>query len=170
MIAFNSMPSDSKDRLGSAKSSLTDEWILSKCAFAVKEVNEHFENHDFHLVTRAIRRFLYSNVCDVYLVKKTIGGNSTAISTNYLYILLTCISLQEIIKPHMKNPDSSEFYSSLSTLHLVLLTGLKLLHPLMPFLTEELYQRIPKLRDDEERKESIMIEEFPDIKQVKYQA
>ena len=73
MIAFNSMPSDSKDRLGSAKSSLTDEWILSKCAFAVKEVNEHFENHDFHLVTRAIRRFLYSNVCDVYLVKKTIG-------------------------------------------------------------------------------------------------
>ena len=70
----------------------------------------------------------------------------------------------------MKNPDSSEFYSSLSTLHLVLLTGLKLLHPLMPFLTEELYQRIPKLRDDEERKESIMIEEFPDIKQVKFQA
>ena len=45
-------------------------------------------------------------------------------------------------------------------MHLALMTGLKLLHPIMPFITEELYHRLPPL-DGEERKTSIMLEEFP---------
>lgn len=69
----------------------------------------------------------------------------------------------------IKSPDrsSSEYFASLQTFHLVFLTGLKLLHPVMPFLTEELYQRIPKLRQDEGRKDSIMIEDYPKAEEVK---
>ena len=44
-------------------------WILSRCSVAVNEVNLHLENADFHFLTRALREFLYSNLCDIYLVR-----------------------------------------------------------------------------------------------------
>lgn len=44
------------------------QWIRSRCALAVVEVNQHMGNYDFNLVTSAIRRYFYSEICDVYLV------------------------------------------------------------------------------------------------------
>ena len=46
---------------------LEDKWILSKYATTVKEVNENLEKRDFHLAVRALRSFLYSDLCDVYV-------------------------------------------------------------------------------------------------------
>lgn len=43
-------------------------WILSRLAVTVREVNEHLDNYDFHLTSQALRRFMYTNLCDVYLV------------------------------------------------------------------------------------------------------
>ena len=68
VLAHEQLPPDSKDRLAESQPRLEDQWILSKCAVAVKEVNGALEKHDFHMATRALRRFLYSNLCDIYLV------------------------------------------------------------------------------------------------------
>merc|ERR1712142_1439793 len=57
----------------------------------------------------------------------------------------------------MGNP---EFLSSLLILHSCVLTSIKMLHPVMPFITEEIYQRLPFL-PNERRKESIMVDSFP---------
>ena len=58
-----------------------NQWILSRCSKTVREVNMHFENKEFHLVTRALRSFLYGNVCDVYLV----SDNAYENFARYLY-------------------------------------------------------------------------------------
>ena len=49
-----------------------DRWILSQCTETISSVNASLTSGDFHFVTRSIRNFLYSNVCDVYLVSWTI--------------------------------------------------------------------------------------------------
>ena len=45
-----------------------DLWILSRAGSAVREINQAMENNEFHQATRVTRRFLYSEICDVYLV------------------------------------------------------------------------------------------------------
>ena len=110
-----------------------DRWILSRCAVTVSQMEQHLNERDFPSMPRCLRRFLYTNLCDVYL---------------------------EAAKPHLADPDSEHFATTLATLQLVLMTGLKLMHPLMPFLTEELYHRIPPLVG-EGRKDSIMVEKYP---------
>ena len=110
-----------------------DRWILSRCAVTVSQMEQHLDERNFPLMPRCLRRFMYTNLCDVYL---------------------------EAAKPHLADPDSEHFATTLAILQLVLMTGLKLMHPLMPFLTEELYHRVPPLAD-EGRKDSIMVEKYP---------
>jgi valyl-tRNA synthetase len=45
-----------------------DKWILSRCAATVAEMHGHLEKREFPLMARCLRRFLYTNLCDVYLV------------------------------------------------------------------------------------------------------
>ena len=96
-------------------SSFENQWILSQCAHAVIAIDQHWQNRDFHLLNRSIRHFLYSCLCDVYV---------------------------ESVKRVLNEPQHPEFDDTLRTLYVCITTGLRLLHPLMPFLTEELYQRI----------------------------
>ena len=110
-----------------------DMWILSQLATVVRNVNEAFEQKQLNVVTRELRRFIYTDLCDNYV---------------------------EYIKSNLKDPTSSEFLPSLLILHSCAMTSLKLLHPIMPFITEELYQRLPRL-PKEIRQESIMIEKYP---------
>ena len=65
----------------------------------------------------------------------------------------------EAIKPVMKDGDAASKDASLNTLYICLDYALKMLHPTMPYLTEELYQRLPHC--DESRAESICIAPFP---------
>lgn len=128
-----SLPSLSLEAADIAELLPQDRWILSRCAVTVSEMEQHLSERNFPSMPRCLRRFLYTNLCDVYL---------------------------EAAKPHLADPDSEHFATTLATLQLVLMTGLKLMHPLMPFLTEELYHRIPPLVG-EHRKDSIMVEKYP---------
>ena len=96
-------------------------------------MNDNFEKRDLHLATRALRSFLYDDICDVYV---------------------------EYVKESLQSPEHPEFLPSLLFLHSCLVSAIKLLHPIMPFLTEELYQRLPCL-PNERRQESIMIDAYP---------
>ena len=112
---------------------LMDMWILSQLASAVRNVNEAFEQKELNVVVRELRKFIYTDLCDNYV---------------------------EYIKGSLKDPTSPEFLPSLLILHSCVMSSLKMLHPIMPFITEELYQRLPSL-PKEKRQESIMIEKYP---------
>jgi len=76
--------------------------------------------------------FFYKNFCDVYV---------------------------EAVKPIMYGKDDSQRHASKNVLYTCIDRGLKLLHPMMPFITEELYQRLP--HPDFNKSESICIAPFP---------
>jgi len=113
--------------------SLMDMWILNQLANTVSRVNDEFEEKNFDEILKEIRGFLYGNVCDVYV---------------------------EYIKRDLQDPDSPRFHASLMFFHTCIMTSLKMLHPIMPFITEELYHRIPTM-PKETRQESIMVDSYP---------
>jgi len=112
---------------------LMDMWILSQLADCVRKVNDGFERRELKNVTMDLRKFIYNDVCDTYV---------------------------EFIKPNLSDTDNPAFLPSLLILHSCVMTSLKMLHPIIPFITEEIYQRLPLL-PKEKRKESIMIDSYP---------
>ncbi|XP_023349810.1 valine--tRNA ligase isoform X2 [Eurytemora carolleeae] len=123
---LSAIPTDFQPRL-------IDMWILNQLARTVSSVNSEYEARNLHNVEKELRKFLYGDVCDVYV---------------------------EYIKQNIQNPEDPGFLPSLLFLHSCILSSLKMIHPIMPFITEELYHRLPKL-PSEKRKESIMVENFP---------
>eukprot|EP00743_Colponemidia_sp_Colp-15_P000988 GILK01001092.1.p1 GENE.GILK01001092.1~~GILK01001092.1.p1 ORF type:complete len:1074 (+),score=191.88 GILK01001092.1:330-3224(+) len=116
--------------------SIADMWILSRLNHTIKEVTRAFEQYVFGEATQALYSFWLYDLCDVYLelVKPTMGGDQTiparaAAKRTAQNVLYTCLD-----------------------------RGLRLLHPMMPFLTEELYQRLP---NNGNRFESICVAYFP---------
>ena len=120
-------------------SRLENVWILSQCGHTVNQVNSALEAKSFHLATRALRQFMYHSLCDIYV---------------------------EASKKVLNDPCHPAFDETLSTLHLAVTTGLKLMHPLMPFLTEELYQRIQFCFLKGQAVSSIMQEPYPEYEEV----
>jgi valyl-tRNA synthetase len=112
--------------------SVMEKWILSRLHSAVKDADEGWKSFELAQCTTAIYNFWLYELCDVYL---------------------------EAIKPAMRNKGSPEQKSAQHTLYTCLDFGLKLLHPFMPFVTEELYQRIPRRPDDSVC--SIMVSSYP---------
>ena len=106
----------------SASPSLCDSWILHRLHVAVVSADAAFRKYEFATATTAIYNFWLYDLCDVYL---------------------------ELIKPTVRlseNPTDAERAArnaSLAVLYTCLDNGLKLLHPFMPFITEELYHRLP---------------------------
>ena len=124
-----------------------DKWILSQCAETVAKANDHLQHLELHLLTRTLRHFLYSCLCDVYV---------------------------EAVKTVLNDPNDPHFEATLRTLFLVLRTGLQLMHPLMPFITEELYQRLRSAGSCSENGSSsgteftsIMTDAFPSANEVR---
>ncbi|KAK3850352.1 hypothetical protein Pcinc_042939 [Petrolisthes cinctipes] len=121
--------------------SLMDRWILSQVSSLVQNANRHFESYDLHLVTLAFTNFWQNCLCDVYL---------------------------ESIKPVLKSGSKPAQISAIQTLLTSVDAGLKVLAPFMPFLTEELYQRLPTQKinvlqnKDSQSPESIMECDYPD--------
>lgn len=122
---------------------LPDRWIRSRAMKVIGEVTESFENYKFNEAASILYNFVWHEFCDWYL---------------------------ELIKPNLYGKvtgyDNSTTRSVLSN---TLKDILKLLHPVMPFVTEEIYQKIPhnqsgfssseEIRD--ELRESIMVSPFP---------
>ncbi|KAI1847381.1 hypothetical protein JX265_005560 [Neoarthrinium moseri] len=114
------------------KESLAEQWILHKMNQAVKQVNEAIPNREFSVSTNIIYTYWYNQLCDVFI------ENSKAL---------------------IQEGAEEEKRSAVNTLYTALDNALKLIHPFMPFLTEELWQRLPRRTGDETR--SIMIAKYP---------
>lgn len=134
---YSSINIDSKTQL-----SYIDKWILNKLSRVIKNYDSSFENYNFGEATNAIYSFWQDNLCDIYV---------------------------EAVKPVFiagSQPNASEESKTASNISKNVLikcieSGLKLLHPLMPFITEELYQRLPK----DLLAESICISKFPEVEE-----
>ncbi len=109
-----------------------DKWILSKVNTLAKDVEENLEHYELGLSAQKIYDFLWDEFCDWYI---------------------------EMVKPRLYNKEDQTREAALWTLKTVLINALKMLHPFMPFITEELFLHI----QDEE--ESIMISQWPVYKE-----
>ncbi|CAL5082726.1 unnamed protein product [Urochloa decumbens] len=113
-------------------------WILSVLNKAIGKTVTSLEAYKFSDATSTIYSWWQYQLCDVFI---------------------------EAIKPYFFN-DSQEFESaraaSRDTLWICLEMGLRLLHPFMPYVTEELWQRLPQPKDSC-RKDSIMVSEYPSL-------
>ncbi len=116
-----------------------DKQILKETNRIIEKTTNHLDNFRFDLAAEEIYQFLWHTFCDQYLEK---------------------------IKPRLKNGNAEEKESALYTLHFTLCTFLKLLHPFMPYVTEEIYQRLRKtIKTDLFQKEALIISPWP--KQLK---
>lgn len=119
--------------LATGQESLADLWILSRLTLAVDLCNTGFQNYDFPGITTAVYNFWLYELCDVYL---------------------------ECLKPVFSSTDEIAIAVARNTLYTCLDAGLRLLSPFMPFLTEELYQRLP--RRSSKTFPSISVTPYPD--------
>ncbi|CAH0546633.1 unnamed protein product [Brassicogethes aeneus] len=118
--------------------SLMDLWMLSRVASAVTDSNKGFNVYDFTLTTTAIYNLWLYELCDVYL---------------------------EYLKPVFFGTDEPAKKTAQATLYRALEVGLRLLSPLMPFITEELYQRLPLPKVTLEKVPSICVAPYPDTEE-----
>ncbi|SMN18166.1 similar to Saccharomyces cerevisiae YGR094W VAS1 Mitochondrial and cytoplasmic valyl-tRNA synthetase [Maudiozyma saulgeensis] len=107
-------PSDVEGLTGNE--SLVEKWILHKLTETAKIVNESLDKRDFLTSTSAIYEFWYL-VCDVYI-------------ENSKYLI--------------QEGSATEQKSAKDTLYILLDNALKMIHPFMPFISEEMWQRLPK--------------------------
>ena len=106
-----------------------DKWIISKLNNLVKEVTDNMEKYELCIAVKKVYDFIWDEFCDWYI---------------------------EMVKPRLYNSDNAASRNAaLYTLKTVLIDALKLLHPYMPFITEEIFCT---LQDEEE---SIMISSWP---------
>ena len=105
-----------------------DKWILSKMNHLIAEVTENMEKYELGIAVAKLNDFIWEEFCDWYI---------------------------EMVKPHLYNDEDTTKNAAIWTLKTVLIDALKLLHPYMPFITEEIFCNI---QDDEE---SIMISSWP---------
>ena len=110
------------------KLTLADKWILSKLNAAVRSVTLNMEKYEMGLACASLYDFVWSDLCDWYI---------------------------ELTKPVLYGGDEVKKSSALGVLVYVLKSALKLLHPFVPFITEEIYQNLPGTDG------SIMVSPFP---------
>ena len=108
---------------------IADHWILSKVNTLAKEMTDNMEKFELGIAVSKVYDFIWEEFCDWYI---------------------------EMVKPRLYNDEDETKAAALWTLKTVLIQALKLLHPYMPFITEEIFCNI----QDEE--ESIMISKWPE--------
>ena len=133
---FIMMNMDGKEVHKPAESELepVDRWILSSLNKVIREVTENMEKYEMGIAVQKVFDFIYDVLCDWYI---------------------------EMVKPRLYNSDDAVSQNAaLYTLKSVLIDALKLLHPFMPFITEEIYCTLTEGDADAEA-ESIMIAAWP---------
>ena len=94
-----------------------DKWVLSKLNRLVKEVTENLDSFEIGVASAKVYDFIWDTYCDWYI---------------------------ELTKTRLNGEDEAAKLTAQNVLCYVLVTLLKLLHPFMPFITEEIYQALPK--------------------------
>ncbi len=130
----NGFDSSKDNHNNSLERSIADRWILNQLAKTITSYEEHLKDFRFDLAAQALYDFAWHQYCDWYL---------------------------ELSKPVLQDEKSSpsQLRGTRNTLLVVLDNLLKLLHPMMPFITEELWLKIVGLTHDSG--DSIMIKSFP---------
>ena len=108
-----------------------DKWILSKMNRLTKDVTENIDKYELGIAVSKIYDFIWEEFCDWYI---------------------------EMVKPRLYNDEDKTKAAALWTLETVLINALKLLHPYMPFITEEIFCNV------QNEEESIMISKWPEYK------
>ena len=115
-----------------SKFSSADLWILSRLNRATKDVNEALKAFRFNDAALTVYKFIWNEYCDWYI---------------------------ELTKSKLVDPGSQRMAAQNMLIH-VLDSALKLLHPFMPFITEEIWQKLPQNED------SIMVSAFPEYREA----
>ena len=110
---------------------MADRWILSKVNTLAKDVTENMDKYELGIALQKVYDFIWEEFCDWYI---------------------------EMVKPRLWSEEDTTKAAALWTLKTVLIQSLKLLHPYMPFITEEIFCN---LQDEEP---SIMISSWPEYK------
>ncbi|MBQ6235923.1 MAG: valine--tRNA ligase, partial [Clostridia bacterium] len=107
---------DTKPEFDESTLSIVDKWILAQLDRTIRDVTANLDAYELNLAAEKIYDFIWGTLCDWYI---------------------------ELAKPSLYSDDAAEKARVSSVLLYVLSTSMKLLHPFMPFITEELYQRLP---------------------------
>ena len=110
-----------------------DKWILSKVNTLAKDATENMDKFELGIAVQKIYDFIWEEFCDWYI---------------------------EMVKPRLYNDEDTTKAAALWTLKQVLIQALKLLHPYMPFITEEIFCNV------QNEEESIMISQWPEYKEA----
>ncbi len=122
----------SYDNVDLSQLTSADKWILSKVNHLAKEITDNMDKYDLGIAVQKLYDFIWEEFCDWYI---------------------------EMVKPRLYNDADTTKAAAMWTLKTVLINSLKLLHPYMPFITEEIFCN---LQDEEE---SIMISSWPQFKE-----
>jgi valyl-tRNA synthetase len=107
-----------------------DKWILTELKKSIKKMSKYIENFQFHLAAKEIYHFFWHKFCDR--------------------------TIEDVKKRLRESQNLREKLTAKWVLYRVFSTSLKLLHPFMPFITEALYQKLPR-----RQKEALIIEDWP---------
>ena len=124
---------------GEMELSLADRWIIGQFEQTVKTVHEAFDTFRFDLASQALYEFTWNQFCDWYL---------------------------ELTKPVLFKGNEAQQRGTRHTLVNVLEGLLRLMHPIMPFITETIWQRVQPLSDFSKTKDSIMVQAFPQFNEA----
>jgi len=138
---FVLMNLEGADLAAPAEQSLVDRWILSRARTMLEEAERAFETYRFDLLAAAIYEFVWHEFCDWYL---------------------------ELTKPVLWDDDALAKAGAQQTLLTVLETLLKAVHPIMPYITEELWHEVGKQTG--QSRQTIMLEIYPQASDFEYDA
>jgi len=112
---------------------LVDQWLYTRLALTIETVNEALKNYRFHEAAQSIYEFFWGDFCDWYI---------------------------EWVKPELNSADRDRATVAWKNLFAAFVDALKLLHPVMPFLTEELWHQLPQQLGAK----SIALDRFPELR------
>ncbi|MGB5324562.1 MAG: valine--tRNA ligase [Pseudomonadales bacterium] len=136
-VLMNVEGEDCGQRGGEIALSLPDRWIIGLQQQLAADVARHFDSYRFDLASQALYEFIWNEYCDWYL---------------------------ELVKPQLANSSADEAAKrgTRRTLVRVLEATLRIAHPIMPFITEEIWQQVKSLAGIDAGADTIMLQPYPD--------